>query len=263
MADLFHKQAKEYAESRPSYPADLFRFIASKTPTHGLAWDVGTGSGQAAVTLAEIYKQVVATDTSMEQIAMAPKLPNIRYQHTPPTISIDQLARDVAPHASVDLVTVAQALHWFHLPSFYQQLNWVLRRPHGVIAAWCYTTPKVDLGGAIDATFDRIYAKSAPFWDPARRLVDGEYRDVSFPFEAVEGTNHTGPFEFEGKQSMDLDAFLTYIRSWSAYQTARDNGVELLGKEVVLELERGWGDDRGSQKIVTFPIHLRIGRVGN
>lgn len=48
MAELFIKQAKQYVDTRPDYPKQLFDFIASKTPTHDLAWDVGTGSGQAA-----------------------------------------------------------------------------------------------------------------------------------------------------------------------------------------------------------------------
>lgn len=48
MAELFVKQAKQYAATRPGYPLQLFRFIASKTPSRDLAWDVGTGSGQAA-----------------------------------------------------------------------------------------------------------------------------------------------------------------------------------------------------------------------
>ena len=48
MADLFIKQAEQYAQVRPSYPPEFFEFIASKTPSHDLAWDVGAGSGQAA-----------------------------------------------------------------------------------------------------------------------------------------------------------------------------------------------------------------------
>jgi hypothetical protein len=48
MAELFIKQAENYAEGRPSYPPELFEFIASKTSCQDLAWDVGTGSGQAA-----------------------------------------------------------------------------------------------------------------------------------------------------------------------------------------------------------------------
>nr|ABN07991.1 hypothetical protein MtrDRAFT_AC153128g24v2 [Medicago truncatula] len=48
MAELFVNQGKEYADARPSYPPQLFQFIASKTPSHNLVWDVATGSGQAA-----------------------------------------------------------------------------------------------------------------------------------------------------------------------------------------------------------------------
>jgi hypothetical protein len=48
MAELFIKQAENYAEGRPCYPPELFDFIASKTPSQDLAWDVGTGNGQAA-----------------------------------------------------------------------------------------------------------------------------------------------------------------------------------------------------------------------
>jgi hypothetical protein len=48
MAKLFIKQAENYAKGRPSYPPELFEFIASKTSCQNLAWDVGTGSGQAA-----------------------------------------------------------------------------------------------------------------------------------------------------------------------------------------------------------------------
>ncbi|XXG50467.1 hypothetical protein AAC387_Pa02g4470 [Persea americana] len=259
MADLFHTQAKLYAETRPGYPTELFHFISSKTPNHQLTWDVGTGSGQAAVTLAGIYKNVVATDTSMKQISFASKLPNIRYQHTPPTMSIPELEHNIAPQGTVDLVTVAQAFHWFDHPAFFEQVKWILRRPNGVLAVWCYINPRID--ESIDAVFNGYYAKSAPFWDPARRLVEQEYRSIDFPFEPVEGTDHTGPFEFEEKKLMNLDAYLTYLRSSSAYQTAKEKGVELLGDELIEEFENAWGEDKESPKVVRYPIFLRIGRV--
>lgn len=51
MANLFLKQAKQYVATRPSYPPELFDFIASKTPRRDLAWDVGTGNGQAAASV--------------------------------------------------------------------------------------------------------------------------------------------------------------------------------------------------------------------
>lgn len=262
MANLFIKQAKQYLETRPSYPPELFRFIASNTPKHLLAWDVGTGSGQAARSLAEIYQNVIATDTSQTQLDHAPKLSNVRYWQNPPEISDAQLLASVAAESTVDVVTVGQALHWLHLPTFYRQARLVLRKPDGVVAAWCYTLPRVN--PAFDAAFRRFYADvSAPFWDPARKIVDGEYRGVEFPFEAVEGVDGTGPVEFVSEREMDLGAFLTYVRSWSAYQTARERGVELLREEVVEELERAWMQDGVDRKIVRYPVFLRIGKVGN
>lgn len=259
MAELFRKVAKKYAEARPTYPPELFQFISSKTPHHDLVWDVGTGSGQAAVSLAELYKEVVATDTSPEQLAFAPKLPNIRYVRTPAAVSLDGLQRDVAPPSTVDLITVAQALHWFHLPTFYAQARNLLRGPHGVLAAWCYTVPRVN--AAVDSILGRVYTEAGPFWAPERRTVEDELRNIDFPFDPVDGEEHTGPFEFSAESKMDLEAYLTYIRSWSAYQTAREKGLELLSDGVISDLERAWGGDGAAVKVLRYPIFLRIGKV--
>ncbi|KAI7992049.1 hypothetical protein LOK49_LG12G02634 [Camellia lanceoleosa] len=273
MADLFHKQAKQYAEARPNYPEELFHFIASKTPSHDLVWDVGTGSGQAAKSLSEIYKNVVGTDTSQKQLDFAPKLPNVKYQCTPPNLSMAELESIVAAQSSVDLVTIAQALHWFDLPTFYQQVKWVLKKPNGVIAPWCYTMLEFD--GSFDAVFRQFYSDSKPYsfqqffsdskpyWESARKLVDDKYRGIEFPFEPVDGTDHTGPFEFKTERLMDLDSVFTYIKSWSAYQTAKEKGVELLSNDVVENFKRAWGEDGDSQKVAKFSVHLRIGKVGN
>ncbi|XVF76533.1 hypothetical protein PTKIN_Ptkin13bG0273300 [Pterospermum kingtungense] len=259
MANLFIKQAKQYAEARPSYAAHLFQFIASKTPAHDLAWDVGTGSGQAARSLAEIYKNVVATDTSPKQLEFATKLPNIRYQHTSPVISMAEIEQNVAAESSVDLVTVAQAMHWFDLPVFYQQVKWVLKKPHGVLAVWCYTTPQVN--DSIDSILQRFYRN--PYWDPQRKLVDDKYTSIDFPFEPVDGVESTGPVEFTNERMMGLEDYFTYLTSWSAYEKAKEKGVELLSEDVVDDFKRAWTEDgNDGQKLVNFPVYLRIGKVG-
>ncbi|KAH7855532.1 hypothetical protein Vadar_025913 [Vaccinium darrowii] len=269
MANLFHKQAKIYAQARPSYPKELFEFIASKTPNHDLVWDVGTGSGQAAKSLAKLYKNVVATDTSQKQLDYAPKLPNVRYQCTPPNIPLSELESTVAPPGTVDLITVAQALHWFDLPTFYQQVKWVLKKPHGVIAAWCYTVPEANdnipgVNDKFDVVFQQFYADSHPYWDPACKLADDKYKGIDFPFEPVgDEAKQTGPFAFTIERLMDLEGFFTFIRSWSGYQTAKDKGVELLSDDVVESLKRAWSEDDVDQKVVRTPIYLRIGKVGN
>lgn len=261
MAELYLKQAKQYAQSRPNYPPELFHFIASKTPSHDLAWDVGTGSGQAARSLAGIYKNVIATDTSPKQLEFAPNLPNVRYQHTSAHMSIPELEQNVAAQARVDLINVAQALHWFDIPTFYQQAKWVLKKPHGVIAAWCYTLPEVN--ERLDPINRRVYLVDAkPYWNPGRNLVIDKYRSIEFPFEPVDGLDDTGPFEFKTELVMDLNDYLCYITSTHAYQTAKDLGVELLSDNVREEFKRAWNEDGNAQKVATFPIYLRIGKVG-
>lgn len=262
-AELFIKQAKQYSVSRPNYPAELFRFIASKTPSHDLVWDVGTGTGQAALPLSELYKRVVATDTSPKQLEFAAKLPNVRYECTPAKMSMAEVEEKIAARSgTVDLVTIAQALHWFDLPSFYQQVKWVLKKPGGVIAAWCYTVPKVN--HRVDSVFGRFYAvDSDPYWEPQRKFVDEEFRTIEFPFEPLDGLNDTGPIQFKAKKAMNLEGFFTYIRSWSAYQTAKEKGVELLKEDVVKDFTSAWEDDGKPEKIATFPVYLRIGKVGN
>ena len=84
---------------------------------------------QAAKSLANIYKNVIATDTSEKQLQFANKLPNVRYQQTPPTMSIAEVEQEVVPQGTLDLITIAQALHWFDFPNFYQQVKWLLKKP--------------------------------------------------------------------------------------------------------------------------------------
>ncbi|KAI6673708.1 hypothetical protein NL676_001614 [Syzygium grande] len=252
MNELFGRQAQRYADGRPSYPPQLFQFIASKTPSHDLAWDAGTGSGQAARSLAEIYGNVVATDVSPEQLELAPKLPNVRYELTSP----------VSAESSVDLVTVAMALHWFDRPNFYRQVKHLLKRPHGVIAAWGYTMPRVT--GPVDSIYEEFYSMDLnPYWSPTHKLVIDEYRDMEFPFEPVEGMEDTGPVRFVAERAMGLDEFLTFVRSTSPYLKAKEEGVELLGGDAVKRYERAWNEDGEEEKVVKFPVFLKIGKVKN
>ncbi|CAH8265556.1 unnamed protein product [Arabidopsis lyrata] len=265
MAKLFIKQAEQYAAARPSYPTKLFEYLASKTPCHDLAWDVGAGSGQASRWLAGIYKNVIATDTSSKQLEFAARLPNVRYEITPPTMSSSEIEKLVAPESSVDLVTVAQALHWFDLTNFYSNVKHVLKKPDGVIAAWCYTNPEVN--AAVDKVFQRFYdEKLGPHWDKARRLVEDGYRGIEFPFEKVDNDESTEsqslPIRFVTEKEMVYEEYMTYLRSSSAYQTAKEKGLELLTTEMEGKFADSWKEDGKEKKVVRFPIHLLIGRVG-
>ncbi|GMV03761.1 MAG: hypothetical protein AMXMBFR53_00430 [Gemmatimonadota bacterium] len=103
--DHFSGHAELYRRHRPSYPGELYTWLAGISAEHGLAWDAATGNGQAAAGLAEHFRQVLATDASRQQLAHAQAHPAVRYALAPSE-------RPPLADARVDLITVAQAVHW-------------------------------------------------------------------------------------------------------------------------------------------------------
>ncbi len=246
-ADHFAPVAASYADFRPTYPRELFAWLATLTPRRDLAWDCAAGSGQASVDLAGYFAQVVATDASRAQIDAAVPHPRIDYRVAPAEAS--GLAA-----ASVDLVTVAQALHWFDLPAFYAEVRRVLR-PDGALAVWSYGVLAVE-GKAIDALVQRFYHETVgPYWPPERAHVESGYRTLPFPFAEVDAP----PFAMETVWT--LPQLLGYFRSWSATARfiaahGRDPVADLAG-----QLEPLWGENTSGRQ-VTWPLALRVGRVG-
>jgi SAM-dependent methyltransferase len=200
-ADHFSRGASEYAAFRPTYPAPLFAWLASVAPGRALAWDCATGNGQAAAGLAAHFARVVATDASAAQVAAADTGANVEYRVAPAEASRLEAG-------TVDLVTVAQALHWLPLEAFYVEVRRVLRRG-GVLAAWGYALPTVS--AEIDPLVRTLHRDIVgPYWPPGRELVDSEYRTVPFPFASIA----VPPFAAERK--LDRQAFVGYLRTWSA-----------------------------------------------
>src|ERR687898_3467451 len=101
----FATEAEEYAHLRPTYPDNLFAFLATLVPSREVAWDCATGNGQAATHLAGYFGQVIATDESAEMIAQAPRDPKISYR-------VAKAENSGLEEGSIDLVTVASAIHW-------------------------------------------------------------------------------------------------------------------------------------------------------
>ncbi|HEX8211931.1 MAG TPA: class I SAM-dependent methyltransferase [Longimicrobium sp.] len=245
-ADHFSGAAAEYARFRPRYPAALFSYLASLVSKEADAWDCATGSGQAAVALAGHLARVVATDASAAQIAHAEPHPRVEYRVAP-------AERSGLGAASVELLTVAQALHWFDLPAFYAEATRVLR-PGGVLAVWCYGHMVLP-DAALQHTLDRFYSETVgPYWPPERRLVEEGYGGLHFPFIEIPAPS----FSMEMRTSME--GLLGYLGTWSATQRyAQATGHDPLA-EVRPELEMHWGDPE-VQTTVRWPLSLRVGRT--
>jgi SAM-dependent methyltransferase len=242
----FSKQAPEYARYRPSYPPSLIGFIATLAPGRRLAWDCATGSGQAALALAGHFDSVHATDPSAEQIKQAPPHPKVRY-------AVESAEACSLPDASVDLVTCAQALHWFRHDEFFAQVKRVLR-PGGAFAAWTYWECRLP-DAALTARVDRFMKIDlAPYWAPEVKLRFEGNRAIAIPLEPID----CPPFVLA--VDWNFSQFLGYLRSWSGVQRCVDaTGQDPLAA-LAEELRPLWPAP-SERKRVTWDVLLRAGRL--
>ncbi len=243
--DNFSAFSPVYRQYRPQYPGQLFRYLASLVPSHELAWDVGTGNGQAALGLSQHFARVVATDASTRQTENALRNERIEYRVSPAeSVKIDS--------HSVDLVTAAQSLHWFDPDAFYAEVKRVLK-PDGIFAAWCYyssrITPEID---AILDDFNRRIVWN--YWSPRLKLVADHYATIPFPFE------ESPVPDIEMMAVWSLTEMEGFLHSWSATQSfTKVRGYDPVG-EIHPQLSRAWGNDR--ERLVRWPLYFRIGSTG-
>lgn len=245
-SDHYSAIASRYASFRPSYPPTMFAWLASVVPDRRRAWDCGTGSGQAAVALADHFAHVVATDPSAGQLAHAASRSNVNYA----AMTAERSA--LAP-GSVSLVTVAQALHWFDRPAFYAEVRRTLV-PLGLLAVWSYGLLTLH-DETLDEILRRFHGETVgPYWPSERRLVDEGYQSLELPFEHVEAPH------FSMQADWTLEHLVGYLSTWSAVQRMRaSTGLDPVSG-VVEPLRAGWGREEGERR-VEWPLTLYVGRV--
>ncbi|KAF8019151.1 hypothetical protein BT93_H3896 [Corymbia citriodora subsp. variegata] len=199
----------------------------------------GRSSDIPGTLVAEQYDQVIATDVSAAQLKCAMQNPRVRYIHTPIPISNDEIVTLIGGENSVDLITVAQAVHWFDLPNFYALVTRLLRKPGGVIAVWCYND--VEVSSTFDPVMKRFHDTTLPFWDPNIKHIFDNYKKLPFPFKSVGLGCEGEPLPLDIPKELSFKGFLSMLRSWSAVTTAKEQGVDLLSEGIVRELEDAWG----------------------
>lgn len=243
--DRFSSRADEYARYRPTYPRALFDYLADLSPSRECAVDCGTGNGQAALGLAGNFDRVIATDASEAQLDRAAKHPRVEYRVAP----AEQLP---LPDAGADILTVAQALHWFDLPRFFVEATRVLK-PRGLLAVWCYEL--IRASPPIEEVLHRFYHETVgPYWPPNRKLVEAGYAGITLPFAEVPRSR-----EFAMGANWELEHLLGYASSWSAvmeYQKANQRDpVALLRAELTLVWE-----NPNNREAIAWPLSLRVAR---
>ena len=241
--DLFSDHSKQYASFRPTYPSALYDFILKQVKTPGVAWDCACGNGQVAQDLAGRFGKVFATDQSQNQIDNAVRKDNITY-------SVCPAEKTSFEDQQFDLITVGQAIHWFDIPLFFDEVRRVAK-PGAVVAVWGYSLLSIDQG--IDLIMDHFYTSViGPYWDKERKLVDERYRTIEFPFTRID----VPPFDFSFQ--WDLDEVQGYLNTWSAVRKYvkqnQSNPVDAL----IDKIRPLWGTE---SKKVSFPLFVRMGKV--
>ncbi|HEX7033246.1 MAG TPA: class I SAM-dependent methyltransferase [Nitrososphaera sp.] len=252
--DLFSKQSKEYANSRPTYPRALFEYIISLVGEKNLAWDCATGNGQAAIALADYFKQVVASDISAKQIENSQQRSNISYRIFP-------AEKTPLGDNSVDLITVAQALHWFDFDQFYSEAKRVLKKKSGesgrggIIAAWAYGLHSIS--PEIDKISFRLYEGilGDRYWAPERKYVEAKYETIPFPFEQVSAP------QFQIELNWNMLDLVNYFHSWSSVQKFMEKNKYDPVSDILDSLEDAWGGKHrvNEKKKVVWPLYVKLG----
>ena len=242
--DHFSARAALYSQFRPHYPDDLFRYVAHLAPRHDVVWDCATGSGQAATGLSRYFAKVIATDASEKQIAMASPHGGVEYRVATAEAS------GITP-TSVDVVTVAQALHWFDHESFYNEVRRVVK-PDGAIAAWGYGDPIIDDDAVDRIVHDFNRGTIENYWKPERDLILAGLRTIPFPFREVAAP------AMMLECTWTLDELAGYMRTWSATAAyAAEHGVDPV-EQVEEDLRSAWGGEE-KRRLIQWPLHIRAG----
>ena len=242
--DLFSAHAAQYAQFRPHYPRELFAWVASLPPQRRLAVDVGTGNGQAAVELASRFDRVIGVDPSAQQIASAPAALGVEYR-------VGRAEATGVEPASADLITVAQAFHWFDHAAFFTEVRRICA-PDGLLVVWCYGLTAIT--PEIDAVVTEYYeGMLGPFWEPERRLVETGYRTIQAPFEEIPAPSLMLELRWSFEQ------LVGYLGTWSPrkrYEAA--HGADAL-EAIFPKLERVWGG--ADERLISWPLSIRAFRV--
>lgn len=246
--DLFSGHAKDYAVFRPSYPDELYPYLASLTPQQDLAWDCATGTGQSAIKLADFYQQVIATDASEKQIQNASYKQNVQYH-----VALADKSSLVTD--SIDLITVAQALHWFDLDSFTHEVQRVLK-PGGVLAVWTYNLMAIN--PETDKLILDLYNNTlGEHWSFDRKQVEQGYQGIDFPLPTLDSP------AFSMQQSWQFEQLIGYLNTWSAvkkYQQQHNiNPIEVIYEK----LKTAWFDNMDNSEdryVVNWPLTVKLWR---
>jgi len=239
--DHFSDRAKAYAASRPTYPPELLDYLLNLSGNVGTVWEPGCGSGQLSILLAEAFSVIFATDASPAQLAHAAASPAITYHCA-------LAEQNALRNASVDIIVVAQAAHWFDLPRFYAEARRVAQPGSPlVLLSYGHTHVNTDVDKVV-MPFHEFLLNG--YWPPERAHVDAGYRTLHFPFEEAAVPT------IEMRTRWNLAGFIGYVETWSGVRALLNAGGADRFAALKRDVAAAWGPAE-RMRTVYWPLAIR------
>jgi SAM-dependent methyltransferase len=167
---LFDRSAADYDAVRPGYPRELIKDLLrlSGVPESGAILEVGCGTGQLTVPLAERGYAITAVELSHALSLLAAT--NLKPFPDATVVCADFERWEVNP-AAYDVVVSAQAFHWIE-PSIGYPKAHVALRPGGHLALIWNLFPGSD--APVHRALDEVYRECVPQLrrDPGLRSLE-------------------------------------------------------------------------------------------
>ncbi len=244
--DHFSDRSESYKKYRPSYPQELYSEILKFVKTKDSCWDCGTGNGQVAIELSKYFTKVIATDISQNQLNSAERRKNIVYKK----VRAEQTGFQ---SDQFDLITVAQAIHWFDFEEFQREVIRVAKNG-AVLGIWGYGL--IEIEAPINNLINLFYKDIiGPYWNVERKHIDNRYNSIPFSFKQLNKDD-----EIVIKENWNLNQLEGYLNTWSGVKNYMvDHDGKNPVKDLISNLRKEWRANE--KKEIRFPIFLKVGRI--
>ena len=243
----FSDRVNDYARARPGYPEALFDALAAVAGLGGgsAVADVGSGTGIST----EPFLRRGCVVYAVEPNAGMRRAAEERFAGRPGFVSVDGVAEATTlPEGSVDLVTVAQAFHWFDRARARGEFARILR-PGGVVGL-----------------FWNWRSSGAPFVDAYEAILERfgtDFREVRETYAARRAGGvaefYGGPFEtrtFPHTQALDLDGLRALFLSSSFTPPAGHPDRE----PMLRAIERAFAEHARAGRVeIAYDAELHVG----
>jgi SAM-dependent methyltransferase len=188
----FAEVADAYERGRPTYPEDAVRWLAGDEPRDVV--DLGAGTGKLTRALVALGHRVTAIEPLPEMLELLPAT-------APGAFAILGNAEIIPlPDASTDVVTSAQAFHWFDHAAALPEIARVLRPGGRLAIVW------------------NVRAEREPWLKRLSELIGSEGTSAIDVDEPIAASGLFGPVEraaFQIEQALDRDTLLDLVLSRS------------------------------------------------